>query len=310
MSLKSSLWSLRRISGFVLRQNKLQKVNDSPHCLTVPASMSSVDPRPMSTKAVIKEAEIKTNPFFEKYKAKIEHLKSTHPDEYEEKLRLLTEKFAPKPKTPEPEQVSQGKTYDKPIEVAPPSAEAQAGAGMTRSKGLDSVMKIELIQDKTPEEITKLWNEYHSHKECVYAVLTASEFNNLIEKSKECPVFVYPIPRNDGFEFILCQFDRNDVYFTPLSMFQVVRENAPPCLTVTHYPELKDSKGIVLMNGQHDPKVINQNLALNLVQQMSIFYGKNSKFFELVKRFNYQPEEFKYEELIDAIKSLPQCDLK
>jgi len=272
------------------------------------ANMSSGSTIDRETRTV----DVSTNPFFEKYKAKIEHLKSTSPEEYEFKLQQLTDKFFP-PKKPQSSSVDPpagGKTYSDPIKVVAPSETAQAGAGMTRSKGLDSVMKMETIQDKSAEEITQLWNQFHSTKDCVFAVLKNDEFANLKEKSKECPVFVFPIPRDDGFEFILCQFDRNDVYFTPLSMFQMVRENAPPCLTLQHYTELMDTKGIVLMAGQYDDKVLKQELALNLVQQMSIFYGKGSKYFDLVKRFNYQPESFKYEELIDALKSLPQHDLK
>ena len=31
------------------------------------------------------------------------------------------------------------------------------------------------------------------------------------------------MPRNDGFEFILMQFDGKDVQFTPLAMYQVQR---------------------------------------------------------------------------------------
>jgi len=259
-------------------------------------------------------AKIASNPYFEKYKAKIQHLQSSNPEEYEFKLQQLHERLNPtKPTAPSPSQPdgSKSSSVDGPTPTAvPPSEATQVRAGMTRSKGLDSVMKLELIQDKEPAEITKIWNQFHSKKDCVFAVLSTSEFQNLLEKAKECPVFVFPIPRDDGFEFMLCQFDSHDIYFTPLAMFQMVRENAPPCLTLQHYSDLMDSKGLVLMAGQYDEKVIKKELALNLVQQMSMFYGRGSKFYEMVKRFNYQPEDFKYEELIETLKSLPQYDLK
>lgn len=263
-----------------------------------------------------KTADISENPFFQKYKAKIQHMQDTNPEEYEQKLQELSDRLNPRPR---PSSVSPDSSVDPPSfdkskpdapKVVPPSDVAREGVGMTKSKGLNSVMKVELLEDKTAEEITKIWNQYHSTKDCVFAVLKTNEFQNLKEKSKECPVFVFPIPRDDGFEFILCQFDRNDVYFTPLAMFQVVRENAPPCLTLTHYTELNDSKGIVLMTGQYDEKILNEKSALSLVQLMSIFYGKDSKFYSLVKQFNYEPETFKYQDVIDAFKSLPQHDIK
>ncbi|RUS72893.1 hypothetical protein EGW08_019353 [Elysia chlorotica] len=250
--------------------------------------------------------DIAGNPFFQKYRNKIQHMQQTNPEEYEEKLKDLTERLKPKPSSTD----SANSTIQNAPKTCTPTDTAKAGVGMTRQEGLDSVLKMDLITDKNAEEIAQIWSQYHVNKDCVFSVLKVEEFQNLMEKSKECPVFVYPIPRDDGFEFILSQFDRHDVYFTPLSMFQLVRENAPPCLTLKHYAELIDDKGIVLMAGHYDDKVLKQELALSLTQQMSIFYGRGSKYYELVKCFNYTPEQFKYQDLIDALKSLPQYDLR
>ncbi|GFR86103.1 ATP synthase mitochondrial F1 complex assembly factor 1 [Elysia marginata] len=255
------------------------------------------------------EVDISGNPFYEKYKSKIQHMQQTNPEEFEEKLKDLSERL--KPKQPATSTVQSAKDTAQSVpKTCTPTEVAKAGVGMTRKEGLDSVLKMDLIKDKNAEEISQIWSQYHANKDCVFSVLKAEEFQNLMEKSKECPVFVYPIPRDDGFEFILSQFDRHDVYFTPLSMFQLVRENAPPCLTLKHYAELMEDKGIVLMAGHYDDQVLKQELALNLTQQMSIFYGRGSKFYELVKCFNYTPEKFQYQDLIDALKSLPQYDLK
>ncbi|BFY99627.1 hypothetical protein BsWGS_02667 [Bradybaena similaris] len=256
-----------------------------------------------------KVVDISENPFFDKYKSKLQHMQSANPEEFSEKVKELSERLKPKSANVN-SRTSSSSPGASPLQVTPPSETARAGAGMTSSKGLDSILKMDLVHDKTPEEIIRIWNQYHSGKDCVFAVLKAEEYENLREKSKECPVFVYPVRRDDGFEFILSQFDINEVYFTPLGMFQLVRENAPPCLTLTHYTDLMEDKGIVLMNGQYDEKVLKQQLALSLVQQMSIFYGRNSKFYNLVHRFNYEPHNFQYQELIDAFKSLPQYDMK
>lgn len=37
--------------------------------------------------------------------------------------------------------------------------------------------------------------------------------------------------------------------------FQVHKENAPECLTVVHYTELKD-RGLVLMRGEYDKVIL------------------------------------------------------
>uniref|UniRef100_A0A0B6ZSV3 ATP synthase mitochondrial F1 complex assembly factor 1 n=2 Tax=Arion vulgaris TaxID=1028688 RepID=A0A0B6ZSV3_9EUPU len=255
--------------------------------------------------------EITDNHFFDKYRSKIQHMQSASPEEYEERIQKLSDRLIPKPSSQNKYASNQSSDAGVRLtQVIPPSDAARTGSGFTDSKSLDTMLKMELIQDKTSQEITQIWNQYHSGKDCVFTVLKTEEYQNLMVKAKECPVFVYPIRRDDGFEFILSQFDRNEVYFTPLGMFQLVRENAPPCLTVIHYTELMQDKGIVLMNGQFDQKVLNQQLALSLVQQMSIFYGRDSKYYDMVHRFNYQPVKFQYQELIDALKSLPQYDMK
>ncbi|GFO34812.1 ATP synthase mitochondrial f1 complex assembly factor 1 [Plakobranchus ocellatus] len=261
----------------------------------------------LSEKNSEQEVDISGNPFFEKYKTKIQLMQQINPEEYEEKLKDLAERLKPKVSQTTSSSTETAQSAPKPCT---PTDAAKAGVGMTKQEGLNSVLKMELIKDKTADEISQIWSQYHASKDCLFSVLKAEEFQNLMEKSKECPVFVYPIPRDDGFEFILSQFDRHDVYFTPLSMFQLVRENAPPCLTLKHYAELMEDKGIVLMAGQYDDKVLKQQLALSLTQQLSIFYGRGSKFYDLVKCFNYSPEKFQYQDLIDALKSLPQYDLK
>merc|ERR1712062_650445 len=89
--------------------------------------------------------DISTNPFFEKYKAKIQHMQDTNPEEYEEKLRELQERQAPKPaaaSAPAPEKTASGTSGASnsssssvdPPKVVVPSKEAQAGVGMTRQK--------------------------------------------------------------------------------------------------------------------------------------------------------------------------------
>ncbi|KAH9523694.1 ATP synthase mitochondrial F1 complex assembly factor 1 [Bulinus truncatus] len=251
-----------------------------------------------------KSAEIEANPFFNKYKLKLDHLQSQNPDEYESKIKELADRLKPKKKLDCESQKLQ------PPQTVLPSDVAKAGVGMAKTQGLDSIMKVDLIRDKTAEEITQIWNEYHQGKDCLYAVLKANVYQNLLIKSRECPIFVYAIPRNEGYEFILSQFDKHDVYFTPLSMFQLIKENAPPCLTLNHYTELLEDKGIILMTGKYDSKVLKRELALGLVNQMSVFYGLNSRYFDLVYRFNYEPARFHYQELIDALKSLPHFDIK
>ncbi len=64
------------------------------------------------------------------------------------------------------------------------------------------------------------------------------------------------MPRKQGYEFVVVQFQGNEAHFTTLINYQAYSENAPECLTLVHYTELAEEKGIVLMVGEYDTNVL------------------------------------------------------
>lgn len=83
-------------------------------------------------------------------------------------------------------------------------------------------MKVELIQDKEPEEIKSIWEQYHIQKgDVIAATLPAKDFEQLIERAQKHPIFLFALPRSQGYEFMMCQFEGNAVHFTPLLYYQV-----------------------------------------------------------------------------------------
>lgn len=86
---------------------------------------------------------------------------------------------------------------------------------------------------------------------------------------------------------------------------QVHKENAPECLTITHYSEFKDSKGIVLMRGEFDKNIINANEAQCLANQLQLYYCKSDpERNALLERFTKRPDEFKHMDLIKQIENI------
>lgn len=83
-------------------------------------------------------------------------------------------------------------------------------------------MKMDLLQDKTADEIETIWLQYHKEKDVVVATIPADTYKLLTERSKEHPIFILPLPRSQGFEFFLLQFAGNTVHFTPLLCYQVI----------------------------------------------------------------------------------------
>ncbi|KAM7363518.1 ATP synthase mitochondrial F1 complex assembly factor 1 [Cochliomyia hominivorax] len=233
------------------------------------------------------------NPYYEKYADKIAKLQQTSPEEFLEKVDKVV--------NPIKEGKSQSRTYSELLNPKAPKAQTEAEIPY---KKLSDIMKIDLIQDKTAEEISKIWFEYHKTKDVLAATLTVEQFDNLMERAKKYPIFLLPLPRSEGFEFIMLQFASNTVHFTPLLAYQVHAENAPECLTLVHYTEMRD-KGIVLMRGEYDSKVLNAQEAQCLANELQMFYCKNDEAKQkLLETFTKKPDEFKHMDLIKEVENI------
>lgn len=82
------------------------------------------------------------------------------------------------------------------------------------------------------------------------------------------------------------------------------KENAPECLNIVHYTELRD-KGIVLMRGEYDTQVLNPQEAQCLANQLQLYYCKGDKSkMELLETFNNRPDNFKHMDLIKEMENI------
>lgn len=171
-------------------------------------------------------------------------------------------------------------------------------------KKLEDIMKLDLLEGKPSEEIKKIWLEYHKQKDSIAAAIPTDTFNKIMETAKKYPIFIFPIPRSQGFEFIMFQFAANTIHFTPLLCYQVHKENAPECLNIVHYTEFKD-QGIVLMRGEYDTKVLTAQEAQCLANQLQLYYAiGDSKKIELLETFTKTPEKFKHMDVIKELENL------
>ncbi|KAJ1960956.1 hypothetical protein GGI12_003517 [Dipsacomyces acuminosporus] len=174
-------------------------------------------------------------------------------------------------------------------------------------KALDEIMKIDMLGTKSSEEIGEIWNQYHSTKDMISAAIPASTYRQLLRTASKNPLFIIPLPRDEGVEFFFLQFDYHQVHFTSLIEYKTNTVNARPYLTLTHYTDLIDDKEVVLMRGEleGERRTLDVQNAQYLALQMQQFYvtgGPEKR--ALLEKFNQQPEKFSYEELIEAAQKL------
>lgn len=92
---------------------------------------------------------------------------------------------------------------------------------------------------------------------------------------------------------------------TPLLWYQTHKENAPECLTMVHYTELKDSKGVVLMRGEFDKKSISVQEAQCLANELQLYYSTDDpKRLQLLETFTSKPDAFKHMDLIAQLETI------
>ncbi|NXC75699.1 ATPF1 factor, partial [Anhinga anhinga] len=175
--------------------------------------------------------------------------------------------------------------------------------GFTKDKTLDSILNVEMVKEKSAEEIKQIWNQYFSAKDTVYAVIPAEKFDLIWKRAQKCPSFLYALPRKEGYEFFVGQWSGTELHFTSLINVQTQGETAPSQLVLYHYPELQKEKGIVLMTAEMDSKFLMVREAQCLANQVQLFYATDrSETYELVETFNHRSSEFKYMSVIAELE--------
>lgn len=247
------------------------------------------------------EDEIEQNPYFEKYADKIKKVKN-EADQYnvrstnrgDARLRRETEQWKQSIKSVE-DKLSQKKK------------EQEDKRGSKLPSSLGDLIRFEMFESKSADEIAHIWTENFKGKESISAVIPADAYEEMTKQAQEFPTFLYPLPKDNGYEFVLSQFEGNRCFFTSLINFQVHGENAPWQFCMTFYPELRDTKGIVLMTSEVDQSTMNLFEAQCLAQLQKLFYvSPDEKKADLLLTFNKNPDAFKY---MDLVKELENSDM-
>ncbi|XP_020033597.1 ATP synthase mitochondrial F1 complex assembly factor 1 isoform X4 [Castor canadensis] len=211
-------------------------------------------------------SELEANPFYDRYRDKIQQLRRSDPAAFESRLEKRSE-FRKQP-------VGHSRQGDfiKCVEQKTDTLGKQPmSKGFTKDKTLSSIFNIEMVKDKTAEEIKQIWQQYFAAKDTVYAVIPKEKFDLIWNRAQSCPT------------------TRGDAATSQLILY--------------HYPELKEEKGIVLMTAEMDSTFLNVPEAQCIANQVQLFYATDRKeTYGLVETFNLRPNEFKYMSVIAELE--------
>ncbi|XP_058159615.1 ATP synthase mitochondrial F1 complex assembly factor 1 isoform X2 [Dasypus novemcinctus] len=243
-------------------------------------------------------AELESNPFYDRYRDKIQQLRRSDPAAFESRLEKRSEFWK------QPVGHSRQGDFIKCVEQKTDALGKQPmSRGFTKDKTLGSIFNIEMVKDKTAEEIKQIWQQYFASKDTVYAVIPEEKFDLIWTRAQSCPTFLCALPRREGYEFFVGQWTGTELHFTALINIQTRGEAAASQLILYHYPELKEEKGIVLMTAEMDSTFLNVAEAQCIANQVQLFYATDRKeTYGLVETFNLRPNEFKYMSVIAELE--------
>ncbi|KAG8507617.1 ATP synthase mitochondrial F1 complex assembly factor 1 [Galemys pyrenaicus] len=244
------------------------------------------------------QAELEANPFYDRYRDKIQQLRRSDPAAFESRLEKRSEFWK------QPVGHSRQGDFIRSVEQKADTLGKQSmNRGFTKDKTLSSIFNIEMVKDKTAEEIKQIWQQYFATKDTVFAVIPKEKFDLIWNRAQSCPT------------------TRGDAATSQLVLY--------------HYPELKDEKGIVLMTAEMDSTFLGYKAstyfeeftvekteeleesgklsgssdswsvaeAQCIASQVQLFYATDRKeTYGLVETFNFKPNEFKYMSVIAELE--------
>ncbi|XP_067846145.1 ATP synthase mitochondrial F1 complex assembly factor 1 isoform X1 [Heptranchias perlo] len=247
-----------------------------------------------------KEKELQENPFYTKYQAKIQELWRTKPNEYE--VRVAKKEEVKRHPLGHSKQGEFIKLMEEKSEKLGKRASGK-GIGFNKDKTLHSILNLDMVKEKTPDEIGQIWNQYFAQKNTISAVIPGATFDLMHSRSQKCPTFLYALPRQEGYEFFVGQWSATELHFSSLINLQSLGVNAPSQLIIYHYPDLQKEKGIVLLTAEIDTTFLGVHEAQCLANEAQLFYATDcQETFNLVESFNHKPSDFKHMSVIAEIE--------
>ncbi|KAM3839967.1 ATP synthase mitochondrial F1 complex assembly factor 1 isoform 2-T2 [Vipera latastei] len=225
-------------------------------------------PRPLviGIRGLADESGLGENPFFEKYRTKIQELRRSNPDLFESRVEQKNDLKK------QPVGFSKQAEFVRCMEEQTAKAR-ETKPGFKKNKTLDSILNVDMMKQKKPEEIKQIWKQYFSGEDTVYAVIPGKTFDVMWKRIQNCPSFLYALPRKEGYEFFIGQWSGTELHFTSLINIQSQGDASPSQLILYHYPELQKEKGIVLMTAEMDSKFLNVQEAQCLASEVQLFYA-------------------------------------
>lgn len=172
-----------------------------------------------------------------------------------------------------------------------------SGFSYPAPRALDAVVNIDLLSKEAPENIARIWTEFHAASAASMAsVVSKNDYSKMQQRATSTPFYVLPVAREAGGYFnLIAQYQGNSWLLTYLEDFRNNPSSALPYLCLTAYKELEVSKGLVLLRADICAlATLNKEDASKILAQIAAFYADDG-LYKHVFSFNKTPREFDFE---------------
>eukprot|EP00939_MAST-03C_sp_MAST-3C-sp1_P002832 g2832.t1 len=166
---------------------------------------------------------------------------------------------------------------------------------------LDEVVKLPLLRVERKEILEEVWSTQHAEtSNAVGAIFSDTDNNTIRHRARQCPTFIWPVRRDEGYFVMLSQWQENHCLFTFLDDYKKNPAMANPWLVVSLYDEFVAEHRLSLVRGSFSPPHLTRGECTRLVGLLHRFYVQDN-FYRTVEDFTLRPKTF------DATKHLTTC---
>ncbi len=156
------------------------------------------------------------------------------------------------------------------------------------------------------DRIKEIWSESHTVNKAgshICGDLDVHEDRSLRSNGKECPMFVFPVFKEGGDQYMmmLSQFQENMFILTYLEEYKRDPASARPWMQVTLYDELVKEKAIGLYRVDFIPELSRAESA-TLFKILLDMYSTKEMYNSHVLTFNKNPDRFDFNKYVDVVK--------
>ncbi|PON57399.1 hypothetical protein TorRG33x02_293840 [Trema orientale] len=168
-------------------------------------------------------------------------------------------------------------------------------------KPLGSIMDIDRAKDRSAEDLSSIWDDYHLGRGHIGASMKANLYHLLEQRAAGCRYFVIPLWRGTGYKTMFVQVQMPHILFTGLEDYKARGTQASPYYTITYYKEFAETKDLVLIRGDVVfTSKLSDSEAKWLLETTQSFY-LNDVRYKLVERFNKETRDFEFKDVLRAL---------